>query len=326
MNQDSFPEQLQTAVTRHLGSDSRVDNAVRLTGGAASTSWRFDVVEGSTKRTLVLRTSQGGPQITTGLDKRTEARVLQVVVKSGIPAPTVSFILDPEDGLGAGFAMDYISGESIPQKILRDERFSGACEIMTRQCGVYLAGIHKADASSVEQLPVLDAPPQLDEYESIYRRYGERIPVFELALRWLECRFPDQAARCLVHGDFRNGNFLVTPEDGIVAVLDWELAHIGDPMEDLGWLCVNSWRFGKRDKPVGGFGQRQALFEAYEEASGHPVDEEMVQFWEVFGTLRWGIMCLYLTHEHLDGSERSVERAAIGRRVSETEIDLLQLL
>lgn len=97
-------------------------------------------------------------------------------------------------------------------------------------------------------------------------------------------------------------------------------------MEDLGWLCVNSWRFGNRDLPVGGFGSREALFSAYEAATGQSVDPERVRFWEVFGTLRWGVMCLYLAFGHLDGSERSVERAAIGRRVSETEIDLLQLL
>lgn len=326
MDRDEFPARLQSAVERHLGAGHSVENAVRLTGGAASTTWRFDVTEGTAPQTLILRLSQGGSQISTGIDKQTEAEVLKVAVGNGVPAPTVAFVLDEEDGLGDGFAMEYIAGESIPRKILRDKQFAAARTKLARQCGHILAGIHSSDASAIDRLPSLDAAIQLEEYETIYRGYTERVPVFEFALRWLERHLPDRPASKLVHGDFRNGNFLVTPDVGISAVLDWELAHFGDGMEDLGWLCVNSWRFGNRDKPVGGFGQRSELFDAYEEASGKAIDEELVRFWEIFGTLRWGIMCLYLTFEHLDGSERSVERAAIGRRVSETEIDLLQLL
>lgn len=326
VDKDDFPAHLRTVVERHFGSGHRIENARRLTGGAASTTWRFDVLGGMGKRTLILRLSQGGSQISTGINKTTEAAVLKVAVGNGVPAPTVAFVLDDEDGLGDGFAMEFISGESIPRKILRDENFAVVRPNLAQQCGHILAGIHSSDASAIEALPVLDAAKQLEEYETIYRGYGERIPVFEFALRWLERHLPERPATQLVHGDFRNGNFLVTSEDGISAVLDWELAHIGDGMEDLGWLCVNSWRFGHRDKPVGGFGQRDELFAAYEATSGEPVDEHLVRFWEIFGTLRWGIMCLYLAFEHLDGSERSVERAAIGRRVSETEIDLLQLL
>jgi aminoglycoside phosphotransferase (APT) family kinase protein len=117
----------------------------------------------------------------------------------------------------------------------------------------------------------------------------------------------------------------VGPE-GIRAVLDWELAHLGDPLEDLGWLCVNSWRFGNIDEPVGGFGPREDLFRGYESAGGRKIDPDAVHFWEVFGTLKWGIMCLIQGFTHLSGAKRSIELAAIGRRPSETEIDLLNLL
>lgn len=326
MNRDDFVAGLQAVVDRHLGAGHRVENATRLTGGAASTTWKFDVTAESPGRTLILRLSQGGAQISTGIDKRVEAEVLEVATGNGVPAPEVVFVLDPQDELGDGFAMEYIGGESIPRKILRDDAFADVRTCLAQQCGRILAAIHTSDVSAIPDLPSLDAATQLAEYESIYLTYGERVPVFELALRWLERHLPDRPAMQLVHGDFRNGNFLVTPDAGINAVLDWELAHVGDGMEDLGWLCVNSWRFGNRDKPVGGFGERRGLFEAYEEVSGRVVDERLVRFWEIFGTLRWGIMCLYLAFEHLDGSERSVERAAIGRRVSETEIDLLQLL
>jgi aminoglycoside phosphotransferase (APT) family kinase protein len=149
--------------------------------------------------------------------------------------------------------------------------------------------------------------------------------VFEFALRWLGRTVPaDPPAPCLVHGDFRNGN-LVLDGGGLAAVLDWELAHLGDPMEDLGWLCVNSWRFGCSELPVGGFGMREDLFEGYT-AAGGCVDPERVHWWEVMGTLKWGIMCETMVHAYLAGTERNPEFAAIGRRASETEIDLLRLL
>jgi aminoglycoside phosphotransferase (APT) family kinase protein len=114
--------------------------------------------------------------------------------------------------------------------------------------------------------------------------------------------------------------------DGVRGVLDWELAHLGDPMEDLGWICVNSWRFGEIDRPVGGFGTREELFAGYAEAGGGAVDPERVRFFEVLGTLKWGIMCMTMYSIFRAGADRSVERAAIGRRSSETEIDLLALI
>jgi aminoglycoside phosphotransferase (APT) family kinase protein len=127
-----------------------------------------------------------------------------------------------------------------------------------------------------------------------------------------------------VHGDFRNGN-LIFDQTGVAAVLDWELAHVGDPMEDLGWICVNSWRFGFIDKPVGGFGSFEDLAAGYEAGGGAPVDRGAARWWEVFGTIRWGAMCAAMTAS-FRGADPSVERAMIARRTSETEIDLLRLL
>ncbi|MBA2326788.1 MAG: phosphotransferase family protein, partial [Actinobacteria bacterium] len=150
-------------------------------------------------------------------------------------------------------------------------------------------------------------------------------PAFELGLRWLEDRATDDGPPALVHGDFRNGNFVVGP-DGIRAVLDWELAHLGDPVEDLGWLCVKSWRFGITDRRVGGFGETDDLLEGYRNAGGADVDLERLRYWEAFGNLKWGVICKVQAYTHLHGMVRSVELAAIGRRVPETEWDLLELI
>ena len=153
------------------------------------------------------------------------------------------------------------------------------------------------------KLPKLRESSSTAEIAELGREYGGfgwPRPVFELALRWLRDHDPGPSNEVtLVHGDFRHGN-LIIGSDGVRAVLDWELAHLGDPMEDLGWICVNSWRFGEIDRPVGGFGSREELFAGYEE-SGRKVDPARVKFWEVMGTLRWGVMCCGMMHRFRDG-------------------------
>jgi aminoglycoside phosphotransferase (APT) family kinase protein len=127
-----------------------------------------------------------------------------------------------------------------------------------------------------------------------------------------------------VHGDFRNGNLLVD-EDGLVAVLDWELAHLGDPLQDLGYLCANVWRFGS-PLPVGGFGDYADLFAGYASVTGETPPMRDIHYWQVHAALSWGMVCLLMLHMYRSGQDPSLERAAIGRRLSEAEIDLLLLL
>ena len=140
----------------------------------------------------------------------------------------------------------------------------------------------------------------------------------------LSGNLPPRREPVLVHGDFRLGNLIVGPE-GLRAVLDWELTHAGNPAEDLGWLCVKAWRFGAAP-PVAGLGSREELLAAYVDAGGADISLDELRWWEVLGTLRWGVICLTQAAAHLSGAYRSVELAAIGRRVCEQEWDLLQLL
>jgi aminoglycoside phosphotransferase (APT) family kinase protein len=242
--------------------------------------------------------------------------------------PAVLALLSEADGLGEGFVMPRLPGESLAPKYLRDDSFALARANMTQQCADILAAIHRVRLDLVGEIDLPDQSPksQVLALEALFRALEGHSPVFELAFSWLKRNLPRPGRRSLVHGDFRSGNFLVEPATGLTAVLDWELAHIGDPTEDLGWLCVNSWRFGHWNKPVGGFGTREPFYAAYEAASGHLLDRDALLFWELYGTLRWGLSCLQLVHQHLSGAVVSVERAAIGRRISETEIDLLHLL
>ncbi len=149
--------------------------------------------------------------------------------------------------------------------------------------------------------------------------------MIDFVARWLLDHLPVEPRMALVHNDFRNGNLMVN-ERGVVAVLDWELAHIGDPMRDLGWLCTNSWRFGRRDLPVGGFGEYVDLFAGYEAVSGAPVDPAHVLFWEVFGSFWWAVGCLGMAIAFREGPDPTIERATIGRRSSECQVDCVNLL
>ena len=341
--QSVLEDGIVSAFDKHLDKPVVVKHLRRLTGGAAAEIWSFDAIvqsksfsnteSGGQTLECILRRSTAKSS-SGSISSRTEALVQQVALQHQVPAAKVLFILSEEDGMGEGYFMVRDAGETIPRKILRDDEYSAARNVMTAQCGTILAKIHKIPVASITDC--LDAPlPEQsaqDSVEQFYKRYkyiGQPLPVFETAIQWLRDNLPRSGDLIgglrVVHGDFRNGNFIVGPE-GIRTVIDWEICHLGDPMEDLGWLCVNSWRFGNIDLPVGGFGRREDLIQAYESGSGETVDINELRFWEVFGSLKWGIVCLMHTFSHIGNKRRSVELAAIGRRVSEVEIDLLNLI
>jgi aminoglycoside phosphotransferase (APT) family kinase protein len=304
-----------------------VTGAAKLSGGASQETWSFDIVHPDGHIGAILRRAPPGygaaPSRAAGL--AAEAVLMQLAYEAGVPSPRVLHVLQPQDGLGNGFIMQRVEGETIARKILRDEKFAKARPLLARQLGKVAAGIHGLPLAKLPKLRRMTAAKEIAELERDHRGFDWPRPVFELALRWLRDREPGPSPEVtLVHGDFRHGNLIIGPE-GLRAVLDWELAHTGDPMEDLGWLCVNSWRFGEIDQPVGGFGTREELFAGYE-AAGRRVDAKRVKFWEVMGTLRWGVMCCGMMQRFRAGPEHSIERAMIGRRASETEIDLLRLL
>jgi aminoglycoside phosphotransferase (APT) family kinase protein len=304
-----------------------IENARRLSGGASQETWSFDIVHSTGVTGAILRRAPEGygaaPERAAGLPA--EAALMQRAYEAGVPSPRVLHVLVPKDNLGTGFIMDRVAGETIPRKILRDDEFATARPKLARQLGKVLADIHGLPMAQLPELRRMTAAAEIAELDRDYRAFSKPRPVFELALKWLRDNDPGPSAEVtLVHGDFRHGNLIIGP-DGIRAVLDWELAHLGDPMEDLGWICVNSWRFGEIDKPVGGFGTREELFAGYEIA-GRRADPARVMFWEVMGTLRWGVMCCGMMQRFRTSPEHSIERAMIGRRSSETEIDLLRLL
>jgi aminoglycoside phosphotransferase (APT) family kinase protein len=323
------PQQLATALKviarRRLGVDAQVGNVQAVSAGASAQTWAFDLMQGDSMQPLIVQLAAGDLRFTGALDKAQQAAVQQRAWENGVPTPKVYWILDREDGLGQGFVAERVEGETLGKRIVGAAEFAGAREAMAGQCGRILAQIHAIGLTNVPGLPSQAPATLVATLAAEHHSYREPLPMFELAIRWLKEHLPEPRPQVLLHGDFRTGNFIVNG-NGICAVLDWELAHVGDPMEDLGWLCMSAWRFGKLDRPVGGFGTRHQLYAVYEQAAGHAVDPNAIRFWEIYGTLKWGVICQYLTFQYLRGDVRSLERAAIGRRVSETEIDLLMLI
>ena len=303
--------ELEAALASRVGGE--ITGVRRLSGGASRETWSF-ALDGAP---LILRRDPVGAGRTTGGMLR-EAALFRAAAKAGVPVPELHDASDDVSVLGSAFlVMAHVDGETIPRKILRDPEYASARPLLARQCGEVLAKLHQIP---VEDVPGLEDPDQVAQYRAVLDGVGEPHPAFELAFKWLEANRPSSTRRTVVHGDFRNGNVIVGPE-GIRAVLDWELAHAGDPMEDLGWLCVKAWRFGVA-LPVGGFGTYDELIGGY----GGDVDRDALRWWEILGTLKWGIMCIMQAVTHTSGAVRSVELAAIGRRVCENELDLLEVL
>ncbi|MES5483323.1 phosphotransferase family protein [Bradyrhizobium sp. INPA03-11B] len=303
-----------------------IDNLERLSGGATQEIWRFVVIGPNGRDSKILRRARQGAKVgETGIGLEMEAELVAAAAAAGVPVPRVDYVLRPADGLGRGYVMNCIDGETLGGRIVKSEKFAAARQTLASDCGTILAQIHAVDPARFAWLDRRSPVQLVDQWLAVYRAGSVVRPVFELAFRWLASHVPADPDRpALVHGDFRNGNLMIGPE-GVRAVLDWELAHIGDPMEDLGWLCVNSWRFGCIDRPVGGFGRQEDLFDAYERQSGRRVNRTAIRWWEIFGTIRWGAICAGgLANFRL--ADPTIERAMIARRASETEIDLLRLL
>ncbi len=317
---------LQVTVRAHLGNNIDVENVSVATLGGSSRTIIFDAVQAENSRRLVSRQETYTLDQSPFLAPEKQYKLLQLAYKYGVPVPEPIFEFGDGDGLGRGHIMSHVNGETLPKKLLHDPRFATAREVFIDQTAKILVQIHSIDPAEASFLDdSLDTHDPLDAQLVRYDYYDEPHPALDYAFRWLEQNRPDATQACLVHGDFRNGNMIID-EQGINALLDWECAHIGDPMSDLGWLCTRSWRFGNNQLHAGGFATRQALFDAYERAGGCPVDARAVQWWEIFGSLRWAMLNIMQVHGHLHGTRRTPAFAACGRNTSLLEYDLLMTI
>lgn len=326
MEDDIFKGLSRLAPSLAPGGEA-VEDLQRLSGGASMETWAFAVTGKGPRAELILRRRPGGPideEASRSVSLATEAALIQAAEKAGAPVAPLVWLARPEDGLGEAHITARIMGETLGRKIVTDPRFEAVRPRLARQCGEVLAKIHAAQLAT--PLKAIGFLEELARYEAVYRQSGAERPILELAFQHLRKHAPPPVDPVMLHGDFRNGNIIFDPEAGVVAVLDWELSHYGDPAEDLSWICVNSWRFGRADKPVGGFGDYAELLDGYAAASGREVPLSRVLSWQALGSLKWGVMCLMMYASYASGATASVERPMIGRRVSETEIDLVTLM
>lgn len=319
---EGLPDLLAEVLRPLLGAVS-ITSVQPLTGGASRNTYAVDASTPLGARQLILRTApRAEDAVMAGAGMELEAAVQRAAAAAGAPVPRILVASDSPAALGNPFLIcDAIAGETIARRIGRTLDDDGRAGLLT-QCAQALAAIHRASTDA----PGLTRQDPLAEYRLRLDEMGDTTATFEWALRWLAAHRPAPSGEVLVHGDFRMGNLIV--DDGVLAaVLDWELVHVGEVYEDLAWFCVRAWRFGApATLAAGGLGTIEQFVTAYEEAGGARVDRDTMHWWLVMATLKWGVICRAQAHRHLSGQIRSVELAAIGRRVCENEWDLLDLL
>jgi len=315
-----------------------VRNLRRLSGGASRLLWSLDLEiaggEGDPRvYELVLRQDPPGRVLPGGM--QLEFELLKAAASQGVPVPEVHWCCPDASVLESPFfVMERIGGEAIPRRLLRDDRYAEVRNGMAARLGEILARIHRIDPDRPELAGTLRRPPQgvspaTDEIDKLVAGYRllavEPHAVLDLAERWLRERTPQPRRLSFVHGDYRVGNFMFDETD-IRAVLDWELAHAGDAVEDLAWVCVRAWRFGNDHLAAGGIGTREELVKAYEAEAGDPVDLDALRFWEVCGNFKLALVFITQSRAFLDGAHATVELASLGRRTAEGEEELLRLM
>jgi aminoglycoside phosphotransferase (APT) family kinase protein len=339
-SQGLTPEQMRARLEAFVAEQEGVARGAvevvglrRLAGGASRLLWALEVsIDGEHPLELVLRQDPPGRIHDGGM--ALEFELLRAAADNGVPVPRVYWCCPDQEVLGSPFfAMQRIEGEAIGRRLLRDAHYASARATMTSELGSILARIHRIDPTTPALKGRLAEPsqaavPSVVEIDRIAQGYRELAlephPVLDLAERWLRERAPRPDRLCVVHGDYRIGNVMFDAR-GTRAILDWELAHVGDPVEDLGWLCVRAWRYGG-ERPVGGIGTREELLAAYEAEAGRAVDPEALRFWEACGNYKLALVFITQARAFLDGAHATVELASLGRRTVEAEDELLHLM
>jgi aminoglycoside phosphotransferase (APT) family kinase protein len=314
---------------------ARVTNLCKMPGGASKETWAFDLFHIQDREEkvipMVLRIERSSP-LPVSLDLKKEFYLLREVHAAGIQVPR-PYWLGNEDLGNPFYIVERIEGETLVRRLHREGRYEKARKAIPEQLGQILARIHRISLEdyNFDFLPWRSRTdsPALSEllfYERLLEKFSpDPHPALELVIRWLKQHLPPSRDKVLLHGDYRLGNIVFT-EQGVQTILDWELAHIGDPLEDVGYISVQAWRFGQDSKPIGGIGLREDFYQAYEQAGGFPLDPESLYYWEIFGNLKWGIITILQTIPFLQGASKSIELASLGRKTAEVELQMLTLI
>jgi aminoglycoside phosphotransferase (APT) family kinase protein len=327
------PDDLKASIEAHLAAETGENAAVRalepLGGGACQDNYRVEVTlaagELAGDHTLVLR-SDAVRSLPGSIDRQDEFAVIGAAVRAGVKTPKARFLARDLVRPGAyAYFLDWAEGTAIGRRVLRDASLADARRGLARTLAIELAKIHTITPAT-EPAPLAPAVTDVLAFtRGMVEAMREPRPALFLALRWLEQNPPESPEITLVHGDFRTGNFMVTPQ-GLSAILDWEFAHWGSPFWDIAWITMRDWRFGQNKLPVGGFAPRAELYEAYEEHSGRKVSHKDVHYCAVLANVRWAAGCSHQGERYLSGQESDLELIAIPRRGVEMEFEALRLI
>ncbi|KPD32360.1 phosphotransferase family protein [Thermus scotoductus] len=319
---------LPKALAELLGMPVEVEGVRLLPGGASKEAWAVDAETPQGALRLLVRRAAGGVIYSETLSLKEEHQVLEAAWRAGVRVPRPYGYLPDLAGREA-FVMERLEGESIGRRVVTRPELAEARRLLPLEMAEELAKIHAIPREALPFLPGAQRPPAAPEVIArLYRELDaleEPHPAIELGLLWLRENLPPAHGIVVNHGDFRLGNLMVGPK-GLVGVLDWEFAHLGDPAEDLAWPLVRAWRFGQDHLRLGGIGEVEPYLEAYNARTGRNIGLGELFYWEVMGNVKWAIGALTQARRHLRGEERSVELAVLGRLASEMEYEILHLI
>ncbi len=313
------------------GNGAQVSRFEKLGGGAIQENWALDVVISGGARAgrhaLVLRTDAPS-RVAASHTRAQEFALLSVAWAGGVSVPEPFALATDTRVLGKPFyVMRRLAGTAAGHVLVRDDRWQGDRQALAHSLGRELARIHKISPpqAGLEFLALPAGPPARSVVGDLRRwldGYRMARPALEWGLRWLDRHAPPRGAVCLLHRDFRTGNYMVD-DKGLTGILDWEFAGWGDPDEDIGWFCAKCWRFGAIAREAGGIGERQDFYRGYEEESGRRIDPDAIRYWEILAHARWAVVALQQGERYVAGEEASLDLALTGRRIAELEYEIL---
>lgn len=293
----------------------RVEDLQRIYGGASRETYRLRLLyelEGEcVERRLILRRDPPGSLIET--DRRIEFAAYRAFFGSVVPVPQALWLeLDPA-WLDAPFmVMAEVSGfESSPQALVAPP-YAQHAERIGRQKWQILGEIARADPTALGLTGVMEVvrpedawQHELDVWERVLDQDSlEPQPIIRAAIRRLRRHPPPPPPQlAVVHGDYRSGNFLFDAEGKIHAILDWEMAHLGDPLEDLAWSINRVWHWA-RDERAGGLLPREEAIAIWERSAGRPVDRQALAWWELFSSVKGQAIWVSSQREYLEGPNK----------------------
>lgn len=316
---------LTAFIAEQMGRDDvRLRSCRRLEGGAVQENWRLEITTGQAlqeeRQALVLRTD-ARTSLPDSRPKEEEFALLKTAFEAGVLVPEPLWLCQDERVIGAPFLVTRaIAGTARGRAITALNQREDGNPALLKALASELAKIHEiknlpTDLAFLQPNKTIPAVAEIAQWRRELNTLPGAWPALEWGLRWCENHLPPRPDElCLVHGDFRSGNYMVEPASGwLTGILDWEFASWGDPMSDLGWFCAACWRFDRPDLEAGGIGTRASLYAAYEAASGRSPDPSAVYFWEVLAHIRWAIIAIQQGLRFFKGGEQSLDLALTGR-------------